>query len=89
MAYADASFDRVLSSLVFHHLIGEEKRRASAECHRLLSAGGELPKWLAGGDLLVAGWNGAIQPFIVWDVLKMAFAAVTVAGAWQLVKSRA
>jgi biotin transport system substrate-specific component len=55
----------------------------------ILSAGGELPKWLAGGDLLLAGWNGAIQPFIVWDVLKMAFAAVTVAGAWQLVKSRA
>lgn len=55
----------------------------------ILSAGGELPKWLAGGDLLLAGWNGAVQPFIVWDVLKMAFAAVTVAGAWQLVKKRA
>ncbi|HQZ11764.1 MAG TPA: biotin transporter BioY [Devosia sp.] len=55
----------------------------------LLAAGGELPKWLAGGDLLAAGWNVAVQPFIVWDVLKMAFAAITVAGAWQLVKSRA
>ena len=55
----------------------------------VLSAGGTLPAWLQGGDLLLAGWNGAIQPFLVWDVLKMAFAAVTVAGAWQLVKSRA
>lgn len=54
----------------------------------VLASGGALPAWLAGGDLLAAGWNGAVQPFIVWDVLKMAFAAVTVAGAWQLVKSR-
>jgi biotin transport system substrate-specific component len=55
----------------------------------VLSAGGELPKWLQGGDLLTIGWNAAIQPFIVWDILKMAFAAVTITGAWQLVKSRA
>jgi biotin transport system substrate-specific component len=55
----------------------------------VLSAGGELPKWLQGGDLLTIGWNAAVQPFIVWDILKMAFAAVTVTGAWQLVKSRA
>lgn len=54
----------------------------------VLASGGALPAWLAGGDLLAAGWNGAVQPFIVWDVLKMAFAAVTIAGAWQLVKSR-
>lgn len=55
----------------------------------ILSAGGELPKWLQGGDLLTIGWNAAVQPFIVWDILKMAFAAVTITGAWQLVKSRA
>lgn len=55
----------------------------------VLSAGGALPRWLQGGDLLTIGWNSAIQPFIVWDVLKMAFAALTVAGAWQLLKRRA
>jgi biotin transport system substrate-specific component len=55
----------------------------------ILSAGGELPKWLQGGDLLTIGWNAAIQPFLVWDLLKMAFAAITVAGAWHLLKPRA
>jgi biotin transport system substrate-specific component len=54
----------------------------------ILSAGGELPKWLQGGDLLTIAWNGAVQPFIVWDIVKMAFAAVTVAGAWHLVQRK-
>jgi len=31
---------------------------------------------------------GAIQPFVVWDVLKMVFAAVTVAGTFSLVQGR-
>ncbi len=54
----------------------------------ILSAGGELPKWLQGGDLLTIGWNAAVQPFILWDILKMAFAAVTVAGAWHLLRRK-
>jgi biotin transport system substrate-specific component len=54
----------------------------------ILSAGGELPRWLQGGDLLTIGWNAAVQPFIVWDILKMAFAAVTVAGAWHLLQRK-
>ena len=48
----------------------------------LLQAGGQLPAWLAAGDLVTVAWNGAVQPFLVWDVLKMAFAALTVAGLW-------
>src|SRR5690606_6552181 len=31
----------------------------------ILQAGGALPQWLQGGDLLAIGWNGAVQPFIV------------------------
>lgn len=46
LAYAlphpDGSFDRVLSSLVFHHLTPEEKARTFREIHRVLRAGGEL-----------------------------------------------
>ena len=30
----------------------------------------------------------AIQPFIVWDALKMVFAALTVSGLWTLFKKR-
>lgn len=55
----------------------------------IVSSGGELPKWLAGGDLLTVAWNGAVQPFIVWDLLKMVFAALTVAGALSLLRRKA
>jgi len=54
----------------------------------ILQSRGELPKWLAGGDLLTIAWNGAVAPFIVWDILKMAFAAVSVAGAWALLPKK-
>ena len=54
----------------------------------ILGAGGELPKWLASGDLFTVAWNGAVQPFIVWDILKMAFAALTVAGALSVLRRR-
>jgi biotin transport system substrate-specific component len=55
----------------------------------ILQSGGALPAWLSSGDLLTVAWNGAVQPFILWDVLKMAFAAVTVAGLWTLLKRKA
>jgi ubiquinone/menaquinone biosynthesis C-methylase UbiE len=42
LPYADASFDRVLSSLFFHHLSREEKRRTLEEVYRVLRPGGEL-----------------------------------------------
>ena len=39
--------------------------------------------------VLGGAFDGAVKPFIVWDILKMALAAVTVAGGWQLTKKRA
>lgn len=50
----------------------------------ITQSGAALPAWLSGGDLLTVAFNGAIRPFIIWDVLKMAFAALTVTGAWAL-----
>jgi biotin transport system substrate-specific component len=38
--------------------------------------------------VLGPAFGGAVQPFIVWDILKMAFAAVSVAGAWSLLRRR-
>lgn len=55
MPYPDASFDRVLSSLVFHHLTREKKRRALEDVIRILRPGGELH---------VADW-GKPQNFIM------------------------
>ena len=44
----DGSFDRVLSTLVFHHLTTEQKRTAAAEVARVLLPGGEfhLADWV-------------------------------------------
>ena len=42
LPYPDNSFDRVISSLVFHHLTTENKIRASKEAFRVLRPGGEL-----------------------------------------------
>ena len=42
LPYPDASFDRVLSSLMFHHLDDADRPRALAEVRRVLEPGGSL-----------------------------------------------
>ena len=42
MPYADASFDRVFSSFMFHHLAADEKSATLVEIRRVLKAGGSL-----------------------------------------------
>jgi SAM-dependent methyltransferase len=42
LPYEDAAFDRVLSTLFFHHLTSQDKRRTAAELARVLRPGGEL-----------------------------------------------
>jgi ubiquinone/menaquinone biosynthesis C-methylase UbiE len=42
LPYRDASFDRVLSSLVFHHLTRDQKLSALREIRRVLKPGGQL-----------------------------------------------
>jgi ubiquinone/menaquinone biosynthesis C-methylase UbiE len=42
LPYPDGSFDRVLSSLMIHHLKSPDKARAAREIHRVLKPGGEL-----------------------------------------------
>ncbi len=42
LAYSDASFDRVLSSFMFHHLGPEEKRATLGEVRRVLAPQGSL-----------------------------------------------
>jgi len=42
LPYADRSFDRVVSSLVIHHLTSADKRRAFLEVQRILQPGGSF-----------------------------------------------
>jgi ubiquinone/menaquinone biosynthesis C-methylase UbiE len=42
LPYPDGTFDRVLSSLVFHHLSSQAKRAALREVYRVLRPNGEL-----------------------------------------------
>ena len=44
--------------------------------------------WIDQANVLGSAFDIAVKPFLVWDGLKMAFAAVTIAGGWQLIKSR-
>lgn len=54
----------------------------------IIASGAVLPGWLDAANLLSTAWKGAVEPFVIWDIVKMGFAAITVAGAWQLVRSK-
>lgn len=53
LPYPNAHFDRVVSSLFFHHLSRENKSRTMEEIHRVLKPGGQLH---------VADWGRAANP---------------------------
>jgi biotin transport system substrate-specific component len=44
--------------------------------------------WIDQSNVIASAFAGAIQPFLVWDILKMALAALTVTGAWNLFAKR-
>jgi biotin transport system substrate-specific component len=44
--------------------------------------------WIDQSNVLGSAFAKAVQPFIVWDLVKMAFAAITVSGAWALLRRR-
>jgi ubiquinone/menaquinone biosynthesis C-methylase UbiE len=63
LPYQDGSFDRVLSSLFFHHLRDLDKARTLAEVHRVLRPGGELhvADWGPPPDRLMAALSLSIR----------------------------
>jgi biotin transport system substrate-specific component len=53
----------------------------------LLALGGAAA-WLDQSDLVGSAFARAVQPFALWDALKMLFAAVTVTGGFVLARKR-
>ena len=53
-----------------------------------LLALGSNAAWIDQANVVGSAFAGAVQPFVVWDVLKMLFAALTVTGIFTLAKRR-
>lgn len=51
----------------------------------LLGLSGDA-SWIDQSNVLSSAFAGAIQPFVVWDILKMALASLTVTGVWTLAR---
>ena len=54
----------------------------------IVSSGAALPSWLDASNLALTAYRGAVEPFVMWDVVKMAFAALTISGALALLQRR-
>jgi len=50
---------------------------------------GSAATFLDQANVLGSAFAKTVQPFLIWDAMKMAFAAVTVVGAWQLLRRKA
>ncbi|WMT87928.1 biotin transporter BioY [Pelagibacterium sp. 26DY04] len=44
--------------------------------------------WIDQSNVVLSAYKGAIEPFVVWDIVKMAFAALTVVGGWALLERK-
>lgn len=73
LAFADRRFDRVLSSLFFHHLDDAARRATLAEIHRVLKPGGELH---------IADWGKAANP-----VMRFAFFGIQILDGFRTTAS--
>jgi len=45
-------------------------------------------QWLDQTNVFASAFSKAVQPFVLWDILKMALAALTVSGIWGQLKKR-
>lgn len=44
--------------------------------------------WIDQSNVVASAFAKAVQPFIIWDVLKMALAALTVTGIWGAMRAK-
>jgi ubiquinone/menaquinone biosynthesis C-methylase UbiE len=69
LPYPDACFDRVVSTLFFHHLTTRDKERTAAEVARVLKPGGELhvADWGRPADPVMAALFMQVRLFDGWE----------------------
>lgn len=72
LPYPDGQFDRVVSSLFFHHLAWEAKARTAAEVFRVLKPGEELhvADWGRARDVLMRGLFTVVQLLDGFDTTR-------------------
>ena len=82
---ADRGLTRHIVPLFGVMLLGDAVSFALGYSWLLAVSGGAA--WIDQANVFGSAFDIAVKPFIVWDVLKLALAAVTIAGGWQLFKS--
>jgi biotin transport system substrate-specific component len=83
---ADRGASRKVAPMLGAMLAGEAVLLALGFAWLLVLSG--QAGWIDQSNVLASAWRGAVEPFIVWDGLKMALAALTVTGAWKLLQSK-
>ena len=85
-AAADRGFSRRIVQLTFIMIVANAVSFLFGYLWLVAMSGGA--SWIDQSDVFGSAFNIAVAPFVVWDVLKMALAAVTIAGGWQWLQSR-
>ncbi|MDR3475279.1 MAG: biotin transporter BioY [Devosia sp.] len=83
---ADAGLSRNALQLLAVSLLGDAVCFAIGYLWLAVYLGNATGAGFAG--VLSPAFTKGVQPFLVWDILKMAFAAVSVSGAWMLVRPK-
>lgn len=84
-AAADRGLSRSILPLFAVMLAGDAVSFVFGYAWLVAMSGGAA--WIDQANVLGSAFDIAVKPFIVWDLLKLAFAAVTIAGGWQLLKT--
>ncbi len=83
---SDAGASRNALRLGLAMLAGEAVLLACGYAWLVALSGGA--GWIDQSNVLLSAFEKAVAPFIVWDLLKLAFAGLTVSGLWTLLSPR-
>ncbi|MBU1175236.1 MAG: biotin transporter BioY [Alphaproteobacteria bacterium] len=85
-AAADRGLSRHMMLMLAIMIIGDAVSFGFGYAWLVALSGGA--SWIDEANVLGSAFDIAVKPFIVWDLLKLALAAVTVAGFWEFLRRR-